>query len=139
MIVFEENKQLKYFQMSLLNTLKRLTGFKVLRKVNLNDCNNMLIALLYIGRTPSGSKGHFLEVYRKDIIPFLTKPMLQCSYELSGSLIGCRLRNNEETVNKEILSKLLSIPEKDLVLKDDHTLKKLYILCGHEIVFSTLL
>ena len=126
-----EEKALNYFLNTFLSTLKGLMEFKVLRKVNLKDCSNVLITLLFSGKTPSGTKGHFLEVYRNNLIPFLTKPVLQCSYEFSGSLIGCRTRNNERPIGK-----LLEIPEKDLAVGKNKTMKNLYILCSGDVVFS---
>ena len=132
-VIGEEN--LRAFLKSFRNIGKGIIDVKTVKNVSLNNCLNALIVLVFLNNTPSGSEGHFLEVYEGDLIPILTKPAIQCSFDRSAELIGCRIRDDRlmNEVRLRIFSALLRASKP---YGASEAKKMLHILCDDNVVFT---
>jgi len=128
-------RNLQAFLKSFRNIGKGIINVKTIKNVSLNNCLNALIALVFLNKTPSGSEGHFLEVYEGNLIPILTKPALQCSFDKSAELIGCRVRDNR-LMSEDRLKIFSALLKASKPYGANKARKVLHILCNDNVVFT---
>ena len=134
--MFLRENNLQEFLEKLSGIINEFLELKILRHLEIEECQEILIPLLFSGETPSGSKGFFIEVYKGNLIPFITKPILQCSFEPNHSLIGCRVKAENDLILEEVLSKLLEIVKTVGGAESGQTKKTLYVLCRNNVLLS---
>jgi hypothetical protein len=115
------------------SNLKDLLNPVVMKSINLPaKCSEgILTGILIKDLTPTGRPGYYVEVYRGSMLPFTSRPALQCTGNNNGQLIGCRLRDDRP----DWLRTVLEYTEKCFSREDSYRI--VFVICGGEVIWSS--
>ncbi len=113
-----------------LKDLLKPTATKII-EVPAKCRQSMFTGIMVNGPTPTGRQGYYLEVYRGPLLPFINKPIIQCTGDNDDQLLGCRLRSGSFDWLETILPRV-----KRFSSERRSNYRIVFILCGNEVIWS---